>query len=187
MMKITPLFFLLTVCLFSCSDKEIDIYGAKNTVTVNFPDGTQVYHIKLQTGEINDPYPYGSAFVPSSILPHLHIVDYKEDMWIDIKRDGIPRGIGKINQNHLQHDYSHFRFIHNGEYYYNHLHNPSDYLDIDDLRLGKSINTSVPNFITFNELVSVKAKFEINMSHASNSPQFPEDIPVSGTIHISRD
>lgn len=183
--------FLLLVLTFSCKKEDvidvIDAYGAKNTVTVHFPNGTRIYPIKLQIGVIDEPYPHGSSFVPSSSLPHLHIVDFEDEMWIDIKRNRTPIEVGIINQEHLSFDYSHFRFRYNKKTYYNQLHNPEDYIDIQEFQLGKSIDTTVPNFLTFNELITVKAKFKIKMSNYSNSPQFPEDIPVTGTIHISQE
>ena len=185
--------------LVSCND-DVDVYGAKNTVTVNFPDGTEVYPVVHQKDDIIDKWS-GSG----SYHRMLHIGSNYENSYLSITNDihgiemnfgvmepGIPFPLGKINHSHIPPNISTIEFRKLGLYYYCELQNTVDFLQIDELHLGNSFNSYQyldSDLNQLNQISTLKGNFNLIMTVYLDNPPYSEieEVLIKGTIHISQE
>lgn len=208
MKYITISFLIVLVMLLSCNDNDIEVYGSKNTVTVNLPDGKHVYPVVHQKDDIVDEWiGYGSYHKMVNIgteyeSSHLLIINavHGNEMNIRLSESGIPFPLGKRNHSHLQHSFSccwpifGIQFRNLGLIYFNHLDDSADFFQIDELQLGSSFTSwqfqgQDPDTYKFNQISILKGKFNLRMSSHLDYPPYSEieEILITGTIHISQE
>lgn len=198
---------MLLVMSVSCSDNDVDIYGAKNTVTVNFPYGTVVYPVVHQKDDIVDEWiGYGSYHkmlnigtdYESSQLLIINAV-HGIEMSFELSESGKPFPLGKRNHSHLQHNFIYhvsqimgIQFRNLGLHYFNHLDNSADFLQIDELQLGSSFSSyqyQDTDTYKFNQISILKGKFNLIMKAYIDNPPYTEieEVLITGTIYISQE
>lgn len=192
---------ILMTLMQACHKNDVDVYGAKNTVTVNFPDGIEVYPVELQQGDIVEPIRDSMHIsdhdkIKDQLSATLYIHDSYSNSkmkFILIFKGAISFPSGKTYFRYLN-DWSMINFDQGDIKFDNQVPFDDGYIQIDDLQLGRSINDpgapSEVDYITeIKELKSVKGRFQLTMHNVEwiNNQPHHSLANISGTIHISQD